>query len=149
GLSAAARRRNVAGAFAVRRRAAVVGRTVVLVDDVLTTGATAMACSRALRDAGVGQGHLLTGARGVGGAAWETNRAGSGGLRQPAGGCARLGLGAGGPSGGGLKGDRYPAGRAEGVLQDPSARDADAGARGHAGGGGRRAPLCRGPAAAV
>jgi ComF family protein len=52
GLSAAERRRNLADAFTVRRSAQLAGRAVVLVDDVLTTGATADACARALRDAG-------------------------------------------------------------------------------------------------
>jgi ComF family protein len=63
GLSAAARRANVKDAFAVRRRAQVAGRTVVLVDDVLTTGATAAACARALRAAGAREVRLLTAAR--------------------------------------------------------------------------------------
>jgi len=63
GLTAAARRRNVEGAFAVRRRAAVAGRTVTLVDDVLTTGATAFACARQLRMAGADEVRLLTVAR--------------------------------------------------------------------------------------
>lgn len=63
GLSAAARRRNVAGAFAVRQRAPIQARTVVLVDDVLTTGATARACAGALRLAGARAVHLLTIAR--------------------------------------------------------------------------------------
>lgn len=63
GLSAAGRRRNVAGAFAVRRRSAVVDRVVVLVDDVVTTGATAAACARALRAAGAAEVRLLSAAR--------------------------------------------------------------------------------------
>jgi predicted amidophosphoribosyltransferase len=63
GLSAASRRANLRGAFAVRQRARVVGRTVVLVDDVLTTGATAHACARELLSAGAAEVHLVTVAR--------------------------------------------------------------------------------------
>jgi ComF family protein len=63
GLSAAARRQNVSGAFAVRRRALVVDRPVILVDDVFTTGATARACALALRAAGAHEVRLLTVAR--------------------------------------------------------------------------------------
>jgi ComF family protein len=50
GLSRAARAANVAGAF--RATARVAGQWVVLVDDVVTTGATAAAASAALQEAG-------------------------------------------------------------------------------------------------
>ena len=63
GLSAARRRKDVALAFAVRRRTQIAGRVVVLVDDVLDTGATARACARALRAAGAAEVRLLTVAR--------------------------------------------------------------------------------------
>jgi ComF family protein len=46
------RARNVAGAFCVVRPAAVRGRSVAIVDDVVTTGATATACAEALAAAG-------------------------------------------------------------------------------------------------
>lgn len=63
GLSAAARRRNVRDAFAVRRRGPVAGRVVTLVDDVFTTGATAYACAGVLRGAGASEVRLVTVAR--------------------------------------------------------------------------------------
>ena len=54
GRSAAGRRRNVAGAFRVSPgwRGRVEGRRLVLIDDVLTTGATLEGCARALKAAG-------------------------------------------------------------------------------------------------
>ena len=49
-LGASERRSNVAGAF--RGRPIAAGRSLLLVDDVMTTGATAFAAAGALRDAG-------------------------------------------------------------------------------------------------
>lgn len=63
GLSHAARRQNVAGAFRVRRGARLQGLRILLVDDVMTTGATAAACASALKRAGAATVVLLTLAR--------------------------------------------------------------------------------------
>lgn len=66
-LSGAERRCNVRSAFRVRRgrETLVQGRTVLLVDDVLTTGATANACARTLRKTGAAQVDVATLARAV------------------------------------------------------------------------------------
>jgi predicted amidophosphoribosyltransferase len=63
GLTNAKRRTNVAGAFAVKKNARLDGARVLLVDDVLTTGATAAACARALKRAGAAHVALLALAR--------------------------------------------------------------------------------------
>ena len=52
GLSVQARHENVRGVFAVTSPEQVRDRVVVLVDDVMTTGATLSACARALKAAG-------------------------------------------------------------------------------------------------
>lgn len=66
GLSEAQRMLNVAGAFEASPTLA--GRTIVLVDDVVTTGATARAAAEAVLNAGAMSVHVLTLARAVGSA---------------------------------------------------------------------------------
>ena len=63
--NAVARRRNVAAAFAVRGTDRVKGKRVVLIDDVLTTGATVEECARVLKRAGAAQVDVLALARTV------------------------------------------------------------------------------------
>jgi ComF family protein len=65
GLGMAARQRNVAHAFQVppKSKAQLAGKTVVLIDDVFTTGATARACSQVLLRAGAAEVRVLTIAR--------------------------------------------------------------------------------------
>jgi ComF family protein len=63
GMSLSQRRKAVAGAFNVDPSAELAGRTVVLIDDVLTTGSTANACARALKLAGAERVELVSWAR--------------------------------------------------------------------------------------
>jgi ComF family protein len=63
GMSPLQRRKTVAGAFRVNDKAALKGKTVILVDDVLTTGSTADACARTLHKAGATRVELVSWAR--------------------------------------------------------------------------------------
>jgi ComF family protein len=60
GLSARERESNLCGAFALGHGVSVLGLRVVLVDDVLTTGATTGACTEVLRAAGAAAVDVLT-----------------------------------------------------------------------------------------
>ena len=63
GLSEEERRQNVLGTFAVRKPAAVRGKTVLVVDDIMTTGSTLSACASELKRSGAGRVWCVTLAR--------------------------------------------------------------------------------------
>ena len=62
GLTRRQREENMQGVFTVppKKRGALKGKSVILVDDVMTTGATLNACASALNDAGVVDVYALT-----------------------------------------------------------------------------------------
>jgi ComF family protein len=62
-LGPLARERNVRSAFAVRRPTEVKGKRFVIIDDVMTTGATVDECARVLKRAGAASVGVLTLAR--------------------------------------------------------------------------------------
>jgi ComF family protein len=59
------RRRNIKGAFQIRDQEAIERKSIVLVDDVYTTGATVNECSRTLLEGGAKQVAVLTVARAI------------------------------------------------------------------------------------
>ena len=63
GLNPRGRRRNLQGAFAVRRPELVDGAEVLVIDDIYTTGTTARECARVLRRAGAAKVWVATLAR--------------------------------------------------------------------------------------
>jgi ComF family protein len=63
GLTTHGRRQNLRGAFFAPRAASLAGQDVLLVDDIYTSGATARACSRVLRNAGARSVWVATVAR--------------------------------------------------------------------------------------
>ena len=60
GLTGGARRGNVRGTFAVRRADTVVGKTLLLIDDVATTGSSLHECAAVLKSAGAKAVYALT-----------------------------------------------------------------------------------------
>jgi ComF family protein len=64
GLTAPQRMANVYGAFRIGLLSCLSGRRILLVDDVMTTGATVNACAKALKKGGAAAVHVVTVARG-------------------------------------------------------------------------------------
>ena len=62
-LSGQERRQNLAGVFAVSRPERVIGRRILLIDDVYTTGTTLNECAKVLKKNGAVQVEALTLAR--------------------------------------------------------------------------------------
>ncbi len=62
GLNQRMRRKNVAGIFAVKKKYCeeIMGKNVLLIDDVITTGATVESCCRVLKKVGVARIYVLT-----------------------------------------------------------------------------------------
>lgn len=65
-LTPTGRRNNLRGAFRAGRGARLTGKTILLVDDVLTTGTTAHRATRALKQSGAGAVYVAAIARGIG-----------------------------------------------------------------------------------
>jgi ComF family protein len=63
GMDAQTRRESVEDAFEVKRPRLVSGESILLIDDVFTTGATVSACASALKAAGASEVFVLTVAR--------------------------------------------------------------------------------------
>ncbi|MFA6447992.1 MAG: ComF family protein [bacterium] len=57
------REKNVRGAFAVSRNAPIAGKKLILIDDVMTSGATVYECARALKEGGAAEVYIFTIAR--------------------------------------------------------------------------------------
>jgi competence protein ComFC len=64
-LTARQRMTNVLGAFEAAKPAEWAGKRILLLDDVMTTGATVGACAKALTDAGAASVDVITVARGI------------------------------------------------------------------------------------
>lgn len=63
GLSGDARWNNLENAFVVKNKSLIKGKTIILMDDVITTGATAFYCRKAMMEAGCTDVIVLTAAK--------------------------------------------------------------------------------------
>ncbi len=63
GLSRSERMRNLDNTFSITKSSLIKGKVIVLVDDVMTTGATANECAKTLRKAGAKRVNIVTVAR--------------------------------------------------------------------------------------
>ncbi|GBE03350.1 DNA utilization protein GntX [bacterium BMS3Abin09] len=59
GLSSRDRRKNLRNAFGVENKELIEGKVILLLDDVITTGATVRECSRVLKKAGAGNIYVI------------------------------------------------------------------------------------------
>ena len=65
GLSSRERRRNIRNAFKIQNKEVIERKDILLIDDVITTGATVRECSRVLKKAGAGDIHVMALAHGT------------------------------------------------------------------------------------
>ncbi len=65
GLSSPERRGNIRKAFETENETMIRGKSILLIDDVITTGTTVRECSRVLKKAGAGSIHVLALAHGI------------------------------------------------------------------------------------
>jgi predicted amidophosphoribosyltransferase len=52
--------KNMKDVFEVKNRSSLINKTVILVDDLITTGSTANACARTLKEGGCNKVYVLT-----------------------------------------------------------------------------------------
>lgn len=60
GLTLEKRKRNMDGAFKIKNASAISGKNIILVDDVVTTGATINECAKTLKAAGAGEVFVIS-----------------------------------------------------------------------------------------
>ena len=64
GLTSQERKKNIKGAFSIENNSLIADKDILLVDDVVTTGATVRECSKVLKKAGARNIYVITLAHG-------------------------------------------------------------------------------------